>query len=208
MKIGVYGYLGLRTKYHPECMEPQYGVYRMTARSDILALKQEAPESVVEDISATADGLKAALRQLPGGVSVITAGEGGERTGATVTSATGLSVDPPRMIVLLNRGSSTWPVVQRYGHFGVNVLGAEHEDVANNFAGRGGLKGPERYEGAEWTVLASGASLLENALAAVDCVVEEAIERHSHVIVIGRVVAIRTGQGPALAYREGRYAPL
>lgn len=180
----------------------------MIARTDNLALKERFAEDLVEDISATPDGLKAALRQLVGGVSIITAGEGDERTGATVTSATGLSVEPPRMLVLLNRTSSTWPVVQRYGHFGVNVLGSAHEDVANRFAGRGGLKGSERYQEAGWSTLVSGASLLDGALAAIDCVVEEAIERHSHVIVIGRVVAIRTENGPALAYREGRYTAL
>lgn len=152
-----------------------------------------------------ADSLKAALRQLAGGVSVITAGEGTDITGATVTSATALSVEPPRMLVLVNRTSSTWPVLQRYGHFGVNILSADQEEVANNFAGRGGLKGAERYNGTGWSVLRSGAPLLDGALAGIDCRLEEAIERHSHVIVIGQVVGIRSQEGGALAYRDGHY---
>lgn len=99
--------------------------------------------------AADADSLKAALRTLGGGVSVITAGEGDARTGATVTSATALSVDPPRILVALNRSSSTWPVVERFGHFAVNIVGTPHQFVANQFAGIGGLKGTERYRGAE-----------------------------------------------------------
>src|SRR5690606_5127997 len=91
----------------------------------------------VSDRPADAAGLKEALRTLGGGVSVITAGEGAERSGATVTSATALSVDPPRMLVSLNRSSSTWPVVERYRHFAVNVIGAAHQDIANRFAGIG-----------------------------------------------------------------------
>lgn len=85
----------------------------------------------VYDRPADPAGLKEALRTLGGGVSVITAGVGAERSGATVTSATALSVDPPRMLVSLNRSSSTWPVVERYGHFAVNVIGADHQEVAS-----------------------------------------------------------------------------
>lgn len=161
--------------------------------------------AAVLDHPADADHLKAALRTLGGGVSIITAGEGETRTGATVTSATALSIEPARMLVSLNRTSSTWPVVERYGHLGINIVGADHEVLANQFAGRGGLRGAERYRGAEWTTAVSGAPLLVDAVAAIDCVVEEAIERHSHVIVIGKVVAIRIGAGHSLLYQDGRY---
>lgn len=159
----------------------------------------------VLDQPADAINLKKAMRTLGGGVCIVTAGEGDLRSGATVTSATALSVDPPRMLVSLNRTSSTWPVVERFHHFAINVLGAEHQGLANRFAGIGGLKGAERYRSAEWTRLASGAPVLEDAVAALDCEVEEAIERHSHVIVIGRVLAIRIGFGNSLLYQNGRY---
>lgn len=157
------------------------------------------------DHPADADSLKSALRTLGGGVSIITAGEGEARAGATVTSATALSVEPARMLVSLNRTSSTWPVVERFGHFGINIAGPAHEALANQFAGRGGLRGPDRYRGAEWVTAVSGAPLLVDAVAAIDCTVEEAIERHSHVIVIGRVLAIRIGSGHSLLYQDGRY---
>ncbi|KQQ59788.1 flavin reductase [Rhizobium sp. Leaf311] len=169
---------------------------------------QEPRTRSVSDRPADAAGLKEALRTLGGGVSVITAGDGAERTGATVTSATALSVEPPRMLVSLNRSSSTWPVVERYGHFAVNVIGADHQDVANRFAGIGGLRGAERYVGSEWTRLASGAPVLEGAVAVLDCEVEEAIERHSHVILIGRVLSIRIGDGSSLLYQNGKYYAL
>ncbi|SIQ32122.1 NADH-FMN oxidoreductase RutF, flavin reductase (DIM6/NTAB) family [Rhizobium sp. RU35A] len=152
-----------------------------------------------------AESLKAALRTLAGGVSIITTGSGQERTGATVTSATALSVDPPRMMVALNRSSSTWPILQKSGWFGVNIVGPGHEGLANQFAGVGGLKGADRYNGHEWTSLATGAPLLEDAIAGIDCLVEEAIERHSHVIVIGAVQGIRLIGGQSLVYQGGAY---
>jgi flavin reductase (DIM6/NTAB) family NADH-FMN oxidoreductase RutF len=154
---------------------------------------------------ADEDALKSAMRRMSGGVSVITAGVGDERTGATVTSATALSVDPPTMIVNINRSSSSWPVISRYGHFCVNILSADQQDVADRFAGKGGLKGIERYDGAEWFTLASGASVLRGALAGIDCEVDEVIERHSHAIILGRVVSIVAGDGHSLVYSNGRY---
>ncbi len=149
---------------------------------------------------------RGAMRHLTGGVSVITAGRGQEITGMTVTSVTSLSVDPPTLIVSINREASSWPLVQRHGFFGVNILAADQIEVAERFAGKGGLKGAARFAGAQWTTRVSGVPLLQGALSAIDCAVEETIERHSHVIVIGRVLDIRdSGRTAALAYWQSRY---
>jgi 3-hydroxy-9,10-secoandrosta-1,3,5(10)-triene-9,17-dione monooxygenase reductase component len=153
--------------------------------------------------------LKDAMRRLVGGVSVITAGVGEARTGLTVTSAHSLSVDPPTMLVCVNRSASTWPVIRREGCFCVNILDARHQRIADRFTGRGGAKGADRYEGAHWRQFATGAFGLEDALAVIDCAVEEIIERHSHGIVIGAVQAIHVGAGgEALVYGRGRYRAL
>ncbi|MBO0145205.1 flavin reductase [Agrobacterium sp. Ap1] len=163
---------------------------------------------VHSEFRATPDSLKSVMRQVAGTVSVITAGVGDARTGATVTSATALSVDPPTMIVNINRSSSTWPVLASHNHFCINVLGVEDQAVAHRFSGADGLKGVQRYEGAQWTTLSSGASALIGALASIDCEVEEVFERHSHAIIIGRVLAIQLRGGAPLLYSQGRYQSL
>ena len=84
---------------------------------------------------------KQAMRHLIGGVSVITAGADEARTGLTVTSAISLSLDPPTMLVCVNRNASAWPVIQRERHYCVNILDSRHQHVADRFAGRGGVKG-------------------------------------------------------------------
>ena len=132
-----------------------------------------------------------AMRSLTGGVSVITVGRGREISGMTVTSVSSLSVDPPTLIVSVNRNSSSWPLMQRYRAFGVNILGADQLGVAERFSGKDGVKGAARFDGADWVVGSTGAPLLVDALAAIDCEVEEIIERHSHAIVIGRVLRCR-----------------
>lgn len=154
---------------------------------------------------AEAAQVKSALRSLAGGVSVITAGRGSDRTGATVTSATALSMDPPTIIVNINKGSSTWPAINRHGHFCMNILSADQQEIANRFAGIGGVKGEARYDGANWITLLSGAPVLADALAAIDCEVEEVIERHSHAIILGRALSVITGSGGSLVYGNGRY---
>ena len=152
--------------------------------------------------------LKAALRHLVGSVSVVTSGEGEERTGATVTSAYGLSVDPAAMIVAINRDSSSYKVIRRFGHFCVNVLAEGQEEIANRFAGFGGLKGAERYQGADWSVGPSGAPVLENALLSLDCILEDEIRKFSHAIFVGRVVSATVREGRALLYGNGAYGAL
>ena len=149
------------------------------------------------------------MRQLAGGVSVITAGRGRDISGMTVTSVSSLSVDPPALIVSINREASSWPLVKRYGFFGVNILTSDQIDIAERFTGKGGLKGAARFAGADWTTRASGVPLLVGALAAIDCEVEDVVERHSHAIVIGRVLDVAvSARTAALAYWQGRYVAI
>ncbi|SDR34698.1 NADH-FMN oxidoreductase RutF, flavin reductase (DIM6/NTAB) family [Rhizobiales bacterium GAS113] len=152
---------------------------------------------------------RSAMRGLAGGVSVITVGTDEERTGLTATSVSSLSVEPPSLIVSVNRNSSSWSTLKRHGSFAVNILQARHAAIAERFSGRGGLKGAARYAGASWITLATGAPILEDAVAAFDCEVEEMIERHSHAIVIGKVVAVRLAEeAEPLIYWRGGYLPI
>ncbi len=149
--------------------------------------------------------LKEAMRRLIGGVVVVTAGIGEERTGLTATSAVSLSMEPPTMLVTVNRTSSSYPVIARRRHFCVNILHADQADIAARFAGAGGAKGAARYDGADWMPMGSGALGLVGALAVIDCEVEEIIERHSHAIVIGLAKAVQVNGGEPLVYSDGRF---
>jgi flavin reductase (DIM6/NTAB) family NADH-FMN oxidoreductase RutF len=160
---------------------------------------------MTETVVSSAD-FRGAMRHLTGGVSVITAGRGKDITGMTVTSVASLSVDPPTLLVSINRDASSFPLIRRYGAFGVNILAADQLDVAERFAGKGGLKGADRFAGAQWITAVSGVPLLVGALSAVDCEVEEIVERYSHGIVIGRVRNVRNStRNAALAYWHGQY---
>jgi flavin reductase (DIM6/NTAB) family NADH-FMN oxidoreductase RutF len=165
--------------------------------------------SVSIETEVTASDFRNAMRQLTGGVSVVTAGRGRDISGMTVTSVSSLSVDPPALIVSVNRESSSWPLVKRYGFFGVNILTSDQLDIAERFTGKGGLKGADRFAGARWMTRASGVPLLADALAAIDCEVEDVVERHSHAIIIGRVLDVTVSpRTAALAYWQGQYVAI
>ena len=160
-------------------------------------------------IAASAKAFREAMQQLPSGVCVISVGRGAERSGLTATSVSSLSMEPPTLLVSVNRASSSYQALTRHPAFSVSVLAAGHHAVANAFAGRDGAQGVDRYAAGRWITLNSGVSVLSDAIAAFDCEVEERIERHTHAIIIGRVRDLITPGGPsALLYWRGQFDQL
>ncbi|ODT66033.1 MAG: flavin reductase [Pelagibacterium sp. SCN 63-23] len=156
------------------------------------------------DIAAFRD----AFSGLAGAVSVLSVGGGDDRTGLTATSVSAFSAEPPTVGINVNTGSSSWGAIQRHGRFCINVLAAGQEHVAERFAGKGGISGADRYTGAVWTRLVSGAPVLEGALTNIDCELDHIMIRHSHALVIGRIVSLRTNDAvrPLLYWRRGFFS--
>jgi len=132
-----------------------------------------------------------AMRELAGAVSVITISHGKDRTGLVATSVSSFSAEPPRIITCISRTSSSWALLSEVRRFGVNFMREGEHAIARRFSGFGGEKGNDRYAGAEWLTLPTGTQVLKDAMVSIDCTVEEALERHDHSIVIGRVESIR-----------------
>ena len=150
------------------------------------------------------DEFRNAMRHLAGAVSVITAGRGSDISGMTVTSVSSLTIEPASLIVAINREASSLPLLRRCGAFGVNILSGDQLDIAERFAGKDGLKGAERFAGGSWTRGPAGVPLLEGALVVIGCEVDEIIDRHSHAIVLGRVVHLTASKAnAALGYWRG-----
>jgi flavin reductase (DIM6/NTAB) family NADH-FMN oxidoreductase RutF len=157
----------------------------------------------------TALEFRDAMRQLAGGVSVVTTGKGRLRTGLTATSVTSLSAEPPSLLVCINKSSSALLTLRDHQAFAVNILAHGQQEIADRFAGRAGTFGAARYHGANWDQLATGTPVLSGALANLDCRLENISEWGSHAIIIGRILAIRTAEGASpLVYWRGNYAGL
>ncbi len=152
------------------------------------------------------ESFRAAMRELASGVAVVTVGKDDALTGFTATSVSSLSAQPPRLIVCVDRSSASWLSLQQHPYFGVNLLRNKEHALANRFAGKDGLEGSARYTGTRWTTMATGAPILKDGLASLDCEVEELLMRYDHSIVIGCVRAVHVCPGAfPLVYWKGNY---
>lgn len=146
------------------------------------------------------------MRQLAAGVSVVTSGSGHDRGGFTATSIISLSVAPPRLLISVDQRSATLPLIRKTGAFSVSFLAADQQHVAESFSGQTGLVGADRFSIGTWQALLGKGHELVGALANVTCVVEEMLERHDHVLVIGEVAWSSTGEGRPLVHWQRRFA--
>ena len=135
-------------------------------------------------------------------------------TGVTVITTTGpagfacqafaaLSLAPPLVLFCPSKTSSTWPVIERAGHFCANVLTDGQQELARRF----GTSGGDKFAGVPWSASPLGAPVLDGALTWVDCVVEAVHEAGDHYLVTGRVTGLgATRAGRPLLFYRGRYA--
>ena len=154
------------------------------------------------------DLFKRGMRRLASGVSIITTAENGERHGMAATSVCSVSADPPTLLVCVNRTATTHAIIGRAGFFCVNFLAESDDDLARRFSSP--VDRETRFEGREWTTLATDAPALVDALASFDCEVMQKVEVDSHTVFIGRVKAIELWHERIvpLVYLDGRFDAL
>ena len=143
-----------------------------------------------------------AMGQFVTGVTLVTArAERGESIGVTVNSFTSVSLDPPLVLFCLGRDARTLPIILAARSFAVNVLGHEHRSVAERFA-----VDPWSWGGLDTVSWVTGAPILRDAPAALDCQLHATHDGGDHVILIGRVVRLEVAEdAQPLGYYRGRY---
>ena len=165
----------------------------------------EEVEVPADDAAAVAAArrFRDVLSQFASGVTVVTAMSGGEPVGMTCQSFSSVSLEPPLVTFIPARTSRAWPLIQRSGKFCVNVLAADQDWLSNQMASRGA----DKFAGVDWVPTeATGSPLLRGTIAHLDCSIHAVHEAGDHFIVIGRVLALETGDvdDPLLFFR-GRY---
>lgn len=149
------------------------------------------------------------LGHYPSGVVAVTSrGPNGEPVGMAVSSFTSVSLDPPLVAFLPSKTSNTFAAIEARGSFCANVLAADQEYVCRAFAS----KGPDKFAGVRWAEVATGAPVLERAVAWIDCTIEALHDAGDHWIVVGRVQGLQVANAtvPLLFFQGGygRFAPL
>ena len=162
-------------------------------------------ETVARPQAVSADAFRDTMRELASGVALVTSASEGKRAGCAVTSLTSLSLAPPSLLVCLNRDSSTLRAIRASGVFAVSILGIGHEPLARRFS-EPGLSGADRFAEGEWRKLHTGAPVLSDALAAIDCRLDRIVEHATHAIVIGAAAALaKGGQAGLLLHWRSRF---
>ena len=158
-------------------------------------------------VSVPADLFRQGMRRVPGAVAIIATAHGGDRRGFTATAWCSLSVDPPTLLVCANRSGGAHDLIAASRIFTVNQLAVGQHDVAGVFSGAGGVAGGDRFKAAgSWSTLATGAPVLDKAVANYDCELVESVRYTTHSVFMGRVVATRLDDSiEPLVYLLGGY---
>ncbi len=138
------------------------------------------------------------------GVTVITALHDGTPYGTTASAVSSLSLEPPMLLVCLNRTSATGRAVAGAGRFAVNVLAEEQADEAMRFA----TKSDDKFRGLALTSGAHGEPLLGDALATLECRVVEEVTGGTHSVFLAEVDRASARTGAPLAYFRGQFGRL
>jgi flavin reductase (DIM6/NTAB) family NADH-FMN oxidoreductase RutF len=161
-------------------------------------------------MAVPAEVFKAAMRHFPAAVNIITCAHKGIARGLTATAVCSLCADPaPSLLACVNRGSSTYPLLRQSRAFAVNVLSAQHRDLAKLFASLRLEHRAERFRSGAWSSLVSGAPILDGAIVAFDCELARELEHGTHSILVGTIVDVRIAAGAAhLLYVGGGFAEI
>jgi flavin reductase (DIM6/NTAB) family NADH-FMN oxidoreductase RutF len=152
-----------------------------------------------------------ALGRFATGVAVVTALDDSGATpqpwGTTVNSFTGISLNPPLVLVAIGRERSIHPLLERCGRFGVNILGEDSQEISDCFAGAPSALPRSAFCNAPYGLSETGQPMLDGAVGFVAAEIVQSIEAGDHTIYLGRVTETATSDdaGWPLLYFRRRY---
>ncbi|HVR98945.1 MAG TPA: flavin reductase family protein [Thermoanaerobaculia bacterium] len=156
----------------------------------------------------SSDQFKDALRHFPAGVTIVTIRAGEQVHGLTVSAFTSVSADPPLIMVIIENRHRAYPLLQEDGAvYAVNILREDQADLSNRFAW---TKDEDRFALGNWGMAVTGAPVLVDALAWLDCRVHARYPAGSHTIYVGEVHAssVPESELPPLIYWNRAYRKL
>jgi len=146
------------------------------------------------------------LGRLPTGVVIVTGGDPQDPSGLVCGSFMSVSLEPPLVAVSPSKTSTSWPAIEARGTFCANVLAEGQQDLAQHFAVSGG----DKFAGVGWEPApATGAPILNDVAAWIDCRIYKQIEAGDHWLVLGEVMELSLHrEGGALVFHGGQFHPL
>ena len=139
------------------------------------------------------------------GVCVVTTvGDEGRPVGMTINSFSSVSLDPPLILWSIGLNTPSRSAFQTHGSFAINIMSAAAKDTTLKFA----RPSDDKFKGIDWAQGINGVPVLQEALAVLECKVENQIVSGDHEIFIGRVLRIDQNEGDPLLFHKGGFASL
>ncbi len=152
------------------------------------------------------DTFKRTLASWASGVTVVTARDADRVHGMTVSGFSSVSLEPPLVLVCLDKTSNTLELVDAGKVFSVNVLAEGHEELSQRFASK--EHEDRRFEGLACSYGMNGCPHIPGAVSTLDCRVVNTIDAGDHVLYLGQVEAAHTTDRHPLVYLRGKYRTL
>lgn len=158
------------------------------------------PQETQQAIDRTA--FRRVLGTFATGVTIITTTDGaGQPHGLTANSFTSVSLDPPLVLVCLDKRSKSLSALEESQVFAVNILSEGQRDLSGGFA----RKSDDKFAGVAWSTASTGAPVFPDSVGWLDCRVHQTISSGDHDVVIGQVVAMSDSPARPLGYFRGNY---
>jgi len=152
-------------------------------------------------VSSSAE-FKHAMRHVPTGVTVVTTLKEGEPRGITVNAFASVSLEPPSLLICVNREARSYLFISSSRIFCVNVLAGDQRWLAEHFSGK---VRERQFADVGYAVDATGAPVLDGAIAHFDCELAHEYQLGSHSILVGRVLSCSARPGSPLGYFNGGF---
>lgn len=143
------------------------------------------------------------LGHLPTGVTVVTAAGADRPIGVAIGSFVSISLDPPLVGFFIGTGSGSWKPMEESGHFCVNILCQDQMELCGVMAS----KSDDKFAGLDCEIAAgSGAPILPDVHAVIDCRIQEVVDAGDHYLVMGRVLSLEPKRdAPPMVFYKGQY---
>jgi 3-hydroxy-9,10-secoandrosta-1,3,5(10)-triene-9,17-dione monooxygenase reductase component len=159
------------------------------------------------------DTFRLVMGRFATGISVVTTYDAGKPVGITVNALSSVSLDPPLVMIALDRRRFITPMVRAHGRYAVSILGHDQQALSDCFAHAPVSPGRDEFCGAAWHAGQTGLPVLDGAIAHLECTIVQTFSAGDHDLFIGRVDALDApgddGPGPdgvtPLLYFRRRY---
>ncbi len=149
-----------------------------------------------------AAAFRTAMRHVPTGVTVVTSLKDREPRGITVNAFASVSLEPPSLLICINRDARSYLFISSSRVFCVNVLAGNQRRLAEHFSGK---VRDRQFTEIPYGVDTTGAPVLSGTIAHFDCEVAHEYHFGSHSILIGNVVGCSARAGSPLGYFNGGF---